>query len=57
MRELISIFVNERGATAIEYGLIVALIGIAIIGSISLFAENTIDMWNYVSTTIRNATP
>lgn len=57
MRELISIFVNERGATAIEYGLIVALIGIAIIGSISLFAGNTIDMWNYVSTTIRNATP
>lgn len=57
MRELISIFVNERGATAIEYGLIVALIGIAIISGVTLFAANTIDMWNYVATTIRNATP
>ena len=40
---------DETGATAIEYGLIVALIFIAIMGSIGLFADKSIAMWGNVS--------
>lgn len=39
----------QRGATALEYGLILALIVVVIIGAFSLVAERTNDMWNYVS--------
>lgn len=43
---------SKRGATAIEYGLIVALIGIAIITAMSSMASNTIEMWGFVETKI-----
>jgi len=39
----------EQGATAIEYGLIVALIGITIIVSVNNVADTTGNMWNFVS--------
>lgn len=34
-------FKNESGATAIEYGLIAALIAVAIIGAVSALGTNT----------------
>ena len=34
-------FQNESGATAIEYGLIAALIAVAIIGAVSALGDNT----------------
>jgi len=34
---------DERGATAIEYGLLVALIGVAIVGGAALLGENLND--------------
>jgi pilus assembly protein Flp/PilA len=38
MRRLISCFIaDESGATAIEYGLIVALTVVAVLGALSLF--------------------
>jgi pilus assembly protein Flp/PilA len=40
---------NQRGATAVEYGLILALIVLMIIGALSLFASKTINMWNNVA--------
>ena len=39
---------NKKGATAIEYGLIVALIVIAMIAGLELFAGSAISMWNSV---------
>jgi pilus assembly protein Flp/PilA len=39
---------DRRGATAIEYGLILALIAIAAAGTIGLFADAAMDMWEYV---------
>lgn len=44
-----------RGATAIEYGLIVALIALAIIGVLGLTASKTISMWGNVSNAVVNA--
>ena len=40
---------DNRGATAIEYGLIVALIVIAIIVAMQSLANETIALWGYVS--------
>jgi len=40
---------DQRGATAVEYGLILALIVLMIIGALSLFASKTINMWNNVA--------
>lgn len=37
---------DQSGATAIEYGLIVALIGIAIIGSVTAMAGETNELWS-----------
>ena len=39
---------DRRGATAIEYGLIVALIAVFAAGAIALFADAAIAMWEYV---------
>lgn len=45
MKELID---DTSGATAIEYGLIVSLIVIAMIAALQGVAEATIDMWDRV---------
>ena len=47
---------DDSGATAVEYGLIVALIFLAMIGAVNSFAGTTIAMWNTISTTIVSAT-
>ena len=40
---------DERGATAIEYGLIVSLIIIAMVGALNTLGDSTTGMWNDVS--------
>jgi pilus assembly protein Flp/PilA len=40
---------SERGATAIEYGLIAALIVVAIMSSIGSIGETVSAMWNDVA--------
>lgn len=42
----------QRGATAVEYGLILALICLAIISAMSNVANKTIGMWNNVATEV-----
>ena len=44
----------ERGATAVEYGLICALIVLAAMGAITTFGAKTIGMWNNVSNEVVN---
>ncbi|QLC23780.1 Flp family type IVb pilin [Parasphingopyxis algicola] len=43
---------DERGATAIEYGLIVSLIVIAMVGALVVLADTTTNMWNDVSNNV-----
>ena len=45
---------DNRGATAIEYGLIVSLIFIAIIIAVSNAAGATVNMWNNVAYRVVN---
>ena len=46
---------DESGATAVEYGLIVACIFLAMIGGLSLFASNANSMYTTISSTIGGA--
>ena len=46
----------DRGATAVEYGLIVSLIVIAVVASIGNFAGKTQAMWNNVSNNVAKST-
>jgi pilus assembly protein Flp/PilA len=48
MRKFAKIALDEKGATAIEYALIVSLIVIAMIVGLGRFATTTTNMWNYV---------
>ncbi|MDB5724902.1 MAG: Flp/Fap pilin component [Novosphingobium sp.] len=43
------LFRDEHGATAVEYGLIVAMIVLAMLGAMSGVASVTTTMWNDVS--------
>jgi len=43
---------NDRGATAVEYGLMVALIAIVIIVAVSLLGSNLSSLFNTVATSV-----
>jgi pilus assembly protein Flp/PilA len=50
MKNLVSkFFKDESGATAIEYGLIAALIAVVIIGAVGLLGEGIRDTFNTVA--------
>jgi len=46
---------DERAATAVEYGLILALIVLAMMAALQSVASTTINMWNNVSTQVSGA--
>jgi pilus assembly protein Flp/PilA len=43
---------NDRGATAVEYGLIVALIAVIIIVAVALLGTNLRDTFNTVASSV-----
>ena len=43
---------RERGATAVEYGLIVAGIFLAILSAVNLFAGNATNMFDNIANTL-----
>jgi pilus assembly protein Flp/PilA len=55
LRKLFTLHRDSRAATAIEYGLIVSLIVIAIIGAMSGVAGKTISMWGNVTNAVNSA--
>ena len=48
---------DEQGATAIEYGLIAALIGASLIGALQLLEGNLSGLFNGIGTTLSTNTP
>jgi len=44
-----TIAADQRGATAVEYGLILAMVFLAMLGAVSAFGTAVIDMFNDVS--------
>ena len=55
MAKFLKIFKNEDGATAIEYGLIAALIAVAAIGAMSAVGTQLQTTFNSVSTNLSTA--
>ena len=49
MKFLRSIVECEASATAIEYGLLIALIGLALLGALTGLADNTANIWDGVA--------
>jgi pilus assembly protein Flp/PilA len=50
MAKFLKLFRNEKGATAIEYGLIAALIAVAAIGALGAIGTNLSSKFTTVST-------
>jgi pilus assembly protein Flp/PilA len=50
-----AILADTRGATAIEYALILSLIFLAMMGGVEAFSTQLIAVWNKVSSTSANA--
>jgi len=49
MRRFLELLKDQRGATAVEYGLILAMVFLAMIAAVGGVANTTTGMWNYVS--------
>ncbi len=56
MRLLRALWQDESGATAIEYGLIAALVAVAIIGVLSTLGDNLQSTFENVADTLDDAT-
>ena len=48
MKKLMRFFKDEDGATAVEYGIMVALIAAVIIGVVTVLGTNTQNAFDYV---------
>lgn len=46
---------DESGASAVEYGLIISLVILAMVGALSQVAGSTISMWNRVEANVTTA--
>ena len=52
---LLMLLASQRGATAIEYGLIAALIVIAMMGALSSLGGGVGGMWTNLGTTVQTS--
>ncbi len=57
MKTLINFVKDESGATAIEYGLIAALVAVGLIAALSALGGSLQDIFYTVSTTLDGAQP
>lgn len=48
---------DEKGATAVEYGIMVALIAVAIIVAVGLLGDQLVTMFNNVTTGLKPKAP
>jgi|APSaa5957512535_1039671.scaffolds.fasta_scaffold998272_1 pilus assembly protein Flp/PilA len=57
IKRLFNLLKDKSGVTAIEYGLIAALVGVAIIGGVTLLGGSLNTMFTDVSTTLDGSLP
>jgi pilus assembly protein Flp/PilA len=55
MTRIVRLLRDESGATAIEYGLIAALISVVIIGAVTLVGTNLSSVFNSIATALSAA--
>ena len=56
MKMVAKLIQSEEGATAVEYGLILAMVVLAMLAALSQVAGVTVDMWGDVSEAVTSAT-
>lgn len=56
-KQMISFLKEDKGQGMVEYGLIIALIAIAVIAAITFLGENLTDIFNKINTELENAEP
>jgi pilus assembly protein Flp/PilA len=57
MKKIVKFLKDKSGATAIEYGLIAALIGVVIISGVTLLGTNVKKQFTTIATEIGKPTP
>ena len=57
LRAFRSLWQDRRGATAVEYGMILGLVVVVIISSIAGLGKTTSDLWNGVTANVTQHTP
>lgn len=56
MRRMLKQYLSDNsGATAVEYGLIAALISVALLAGYSVISDSLTSQWSNTSTTLDNA--
>lgn len=55
MKNTLGFFKDEEGATAVEYGLMVAMISVVILVAVTLLGTNVSTKFNYVATTVQGS--
>ena len=55
LKTIQSVLVDENGATAIEYGLIAALVSVAAIAALGAMGQNLAQMFSTVSSALQGA--
>jgi pilus assembly protein Flp/PilA len=55
MRHMLEISKDQSGATAVEYGLILALIFLAMVVGVVAVGTSTSDLWGNISNQVKNA--
>jgi pilus assembly protein Flp/PilA len=55
MKRIMNFFKDESGATAVEYGLMVALIAVVIIGAVRILGENLNDTFTAAGDAVQGA--
>ncbi len=54
-KTILAVFRSEEGATAIEYGLIAALVSVAAIAALTAMGQNLASMFSTVSSSLAGA--
>ncbi len=55
LHKLKNLLRDESGATAIEYAFIIALVGIALMVSLSTLADSTSTMYRFIASNVNNS--
>lgn len=55
VRSPITLLKDQTGATAIEYGMLVALIALALLSGLSQLGTSTADMWQDLQAAVANS--
>jgi pilus assembly protein Flp/PilA len=52
MEKLLKFLKDEKGASSVEYGLLVALIAAVIVGAVTLLGGNLMATFNYIASVV-----